>query len=116
MLLPSPATVQAILQTVLVEEGSAVCDPELAELLTREMLQKLTHMPRVMGLGVAGLTILFDLSSLVKTGRRFHLLDKSAQAEKLNRWKHARVGLFREVMELYEKMGIFIFYSLKEGG
>lgn len=116
MLLPESQTVQALLTTLLAFEGEALNNPALQAELTQEMMGKLTNMPQFMGMGVAGLTILFDISCLAKTGRRFHQLPPEARQKKVQRWKQARLGLFRDTVEVYEKMGTFIFYSLQEGG
>lgn len=69
-------------------------------------------MPRYMGLGLAGLTMIFDSLAVSTSGRRFHQLDEGAQDRLLSRWRQAPGG--RDMVDFYEKMGTFVFYSLVE--
>jgi hypothetical protein len=103
-------TVSAILSTLLAPTDTSAHQDRMAA----EMMIKLKGMPRYMGVGVMGLTLAFDGEATARGGRRFHQLDPEARAAQVARWKASRIPLRRMVLEVYEKMGTFIYYSLVE--
>lgn len=101
-------TVTALLRTLLAPTDTTRHEARLTE----EMLARLRGMPRYMGVGVAGLTVAFDSAALATRGRRFHQLDVEAQRAHLALWRKA--PLAADMVDFYEKMGTFVFYSLVE--
>lgn len=101
-------TVAALLRTLLAPTSTT---PHEAR-LTAEMIQRIRGMPRYMGLGVAGLTVVFDSLAVSTHGRRFHQLDATTQDRLVGRWRKAPGG--KDMIDFYEKMGTFVFYSLVE--
>lgn len=102
--------VSALLSTLLAPTDTAAHQ----ERMTAEMLTKVKNMPSYMSVGVIGLTLAFDANAVSRTGRRFHQLDPSARAAHVARWRGSRISLRRDMVDVYEKMGTFIYYSLVE--
>lgn len=102
--------VSAMLRTILAPADTSAHH----ERLTEEMIVKVLNMPRYMGVGVVGLTLAFDGEAVSRHGRRFVQLDPAAQAEQLDRWRRSRIPLKRLLVDVYEKMGTFIYYDLVE--
>ncbi len=80
---------------------------------TEVLMHKLTHMPTHLGLGMQGLTLVFDAAGAL-TGRPFRMKSLPARRRQLAVMKGAPVGLLRDFVAFYEKMGSFVYYSILE--
>ena len=76
-----------------------------------ELLKKLTGMPAYLSLAMLGTTVAFDQSARVRGGRRFRSLDHAERMAWLDLWRAAPVGVFRDFVAFYEKMGVFVYYT-----
>ncbi len=81
---------------------------------TTELVRKVAAMPRYMGLGIVVLTWVFEWWGLLHGGRRFRHLGAARQERQLRLWRRAPLGLMRDLVEFYEKMGTFVFWSYRE--
>ena len=77
------------------------------------LLHKIDHMPQPLGAGMLALTLLFDASGAVAGGHTFRAMDAGAQRRHIERWRSVPLG--RDFVAFYEKMGVFVYYSRREG-
>lgn len=75
------------------------------------LLGKLTAMPTYLGVGMLSAALLFDEGARAAGGRRFRELDHRARLAWLDRWRGAPVGVLRDFVAFFEKMGVFVYYS-----
>lgn len=68
-------------------------------------------MPDYLRLGFRGLAILFDWSSLPRSGARFHNLDHSDRSRRVAAWRESRVGFRRSMIAFYTTFTTFGLYS-----
>ena len=59
-------------------------------------------------------TLFFDMAGVSHGGHRTHHLDPAQRRALLDQWKTAPLGPLRDFVAFYEKMGVFIYYSLLE--
>jgi hypothetical protein len=57
------------------------------------------------------LTIVFDWSSLPRHGRRFHRLDPSRRAGRIEAWRTSPLGPCRDLIRFYDSLVVFYWYS-----
>ena len=81
---------------------------------TTEVVRKVSAMPRYMGLGMQLLTLVFDWWGLFTGGRRFRALPRPQRERQVRLWRNSPLGLMRDTVEFYEKMGTFVFWSGRE--
>ena len=77
------------------------------------LLRKIANMPKHLGAGMLALTAVFDASANATAGRPFRDLDAEGQRRHIALWR--RAPFCRDLVAFYEKMGVFVFYSLREG-
>jgi hypothetical protein len=87
--------------------------PEL-DTTTTEVVRKVSAMPRYMSLGMHLLTVVFDWWGLLTAGRRFRALPRAQRERQVRVWQGSPLGLMRDTVEFYEKMGTFVFWSGRE--
>ena len=78
------------------------------------VLRKLSQMPVFLGSGMKGVTLAFDASSVATHGRRFRALTLPEQKRQLRQWRGAKVGILKDFVSFYEKMGVFAYYNFVE--
>ncbi len=81
---------------------------------TTELVRKVGAMPRYMGLGIQVLTVVFECWGLLTGGRRFSRLARPKRERQIQTWQGSPIGLMRDTVEFYEKMGTFVFWSGRE--
>ncbi len=106
--------VRALLTCFVVAPGQEQALTTDLESTTTEVVRKVTAMPRYMGLGIQLLTHVFDWWGLLHGGRRFRSLSREQQQRQVSLWRRAPLGLMRDTIEFYEKMGTFVFWSYQE--
>ncbi len=84
------------------------------DVTTTEVVRKVSAMPRYMGLGMQLLTVVFDWWGLLTGGRRFRALSRPHRERQVAAWQGSPLGLMRDTVEFYEKMGTFVFWSGRE--
>ena len=87
--------------------------PFLAE-TAEGLFRKMVLMPPHLGAGMIGLTLGFAGHAVGACGKPFSQLPLERQREILDGWKYSPVSLTRDFVQFYEKMGVFIWYSLVE--
>ncbi len=78
------------------------------------MTDRIAAMPWIFSWGVAVLTIWFELSAFFRYFRSFGSLDAQHRARHVRRWRESRLGLCRDLVDLYERMLCFLYYSQPE--
>lgn len=109
-------TIQALARSVVaLEVGADRIDatPFLDE-TAEGLFRKMVLMPPHLGAGMIGLTLGFAGHSVGAGGKPFAQLPLDRQREILDGWKYSRISLTRDFVQFYEKMGVFIWYSLVE--
>jgi len=105
--------VDGLARTVIADQlgRSDVAGVDFVDETSAALLKKLTHMPAYLGIAMLGTTVAFDQSARVRGGRKFRALDHEARMAWLNVWRGAPVGVFRDFVAFYEKMGVFVYYT-----
>ena len=98
--------VTALLEDVLDPHGQGNLDPVAFAAAVQDLLVKLAGMPRYLGVGMKGLTVMFDLA-----GGPHHRRPVRDRAKRLDRWRRAPIGTLRTFVDFYEKMGTFAYYT-----
>jgi hypothetical protein len=107
---PAPLVV-ALVETVLVDESAGDVAAQVAQ--TAGILErKIAGMPRIARFGMAVLMLFFDWSGLLHAGRRFRHQTRSQRAAQLSVWRGSSVGLFRDFVSFFRRMGTFVWYSV----
>lgn len=111
---PVAPLVERVVGAVLHDEVGDAVNPELQTKTVAFVCEKMEQMPRFLGLGMMGMTAAFDMWGVVTAGRRFSRQTHEQQKRQLAQWKNAPVGLCRNFVDFYQKMGIFCYYSQLE--
>ncbi len=72
-----------------------------------DVLGKIAAMPPHLSAGMLGLVLLFEHH----TGRRASAMSLPERQALLAKWRQSPIGPLRQLVQFYEKMGTFIFYS-----
>ncbi len=86
-------------------------DPHMAK-VGRILYGRIRRMPLIVMFPMMVLTAVFDGFGLCMSGRLFHCSDAVQQARQITQWKNSSVSLGREFIGFYEKMSVFIYFSL----
>ena len=108
--------IAGIAQMLLIEEqadGGAPTE-RTVEAVTDQLYGKLDDMPPHLRAGMMGMTLVFDMAGVSHGGHRTHHLEVEQRRALLAQWKTGRLGPLRDFVAFYEKMGVFIYYSLLE--
>jgi hypothetical protein len=103
----NPDTVVSTLIQDLVDPDGRGLDPAHLAGAVLDMKSRLAGMPRYMGAGMVGLTVLFARVGYASAPRE-------ARLARLERWRRGPVSLQRDFVEFWEKMGTFTYYSRVE--
>jgi hypothetical protein len=103
-----PTLAQLVRDVVADELDGEVHVPAATEVLLRRIAGMAPHL----GVGMVGLTLLFD-ASCRPMGGPFHRLPADARARALDRWR-ALPGPLASWAVFYEKMGVFAWWSVCE--
>ena len=103
-------TVTAIAEASLAEQLGAPPDGALSADIGALLLRKLRGMPRFLGSGMMGVTLMVGLAPIPTHGRPFHRLPMDERQARLRALKTAPVGVLRDFVLFYEKMGTFAYY------
>lgn len=87
-------------------------DPSVVDEAGEALLRRIGGMAPHLGMGMAALTLAFDLSCLAEGGR-YPALDAQARARMVDRWR-ALPGPLAAWATFYEKMGVFSYWSVVE--
>ena len=104
-----PIVAQLVRDVVAEEFGGEIYVPET----TARLVQKIGLMPPHLGAGMVGLTFVFDGLGRVRGGA-YAQLDEAARRQHLQTWRKAPVGVMRDWVQFYEKMGTFVYWSVVE--
>ncbi|MCB1194177.1 MAG: hypothetical protein KDK90_27320 [Leptospiraceae bacterium] len=77
------------------------------------LYNKINNMPLIFSIGIKILTLLFNSCSLLFSGRFFYNSKPSNREQFFNFCKY-KLFIFKSMIDFYEKMVLFIFYSLFE--
>ncbi len=72
------------------------------------------RMPDYLRLPLKTLTLVFSLSSVITSGRRFHRLSSERQRRQVARWKRSWLGPCRDLIKFFESLVIFGCYAESE--
>ncbi len=106
--------VQALVEVLVVPPDQVREQNEVIEKTTAELVRKVGAMPRYMGIAIVILTWAFDFWGILHGGRRFRALGDRRRLRQLAAWRRAPLGPMRDLVEFYEKMGTFVFWSYRE--
>ncbi len=83
---------------------------ETADVLRRRLL----GMPRYLAGGMVVMTLAFDSGARTLAGAPFHALPIPGRRKVIHRVRAIPVGLIHNFVSFYEKLGVFIYWSLVE--
>ena len=78
------------------------------------MVQRIELMPQYLAWSLLTLTVMFDCYGLLFVQKRFRHQSFSQRERHISQWKNSPLGLCRDFIRFYEKMIIFVYYSLAE--
>lgn len=100
------ALVSQLVSDLVDPEGRGL-DPAHVAGAAADMQARLRYMPRYMGMGMTGLTLLF-----ARVG--YTTLPREQRVARIERWRKGKVSLQRDFVEFWEKMGTFTYWSRVE--
>lgn len=119
-LLPTDAlvtpAVHGVVEAVVAEAlgSSGAPDPAVVDATTASMKERLGLMPRFLGTPMAGATVAFDLLGWATAGRPFRRQTAEQRRRHVALWRSAPIGFFRDYLDFWEKMGVFVYFSTLE--
>ena len=93
-----------------VQTGDASSVDRTADML----LYRISVMPPYLSWPMIILTVLFDAAGILRTGHRFRSQSFDQQTACIQALKRSRLGLAKDFVLFYEKMGTFIYFAQKE--
>ena len=69
-------------------------------------------MPKYIVFAIVILTFMFDLYGILKINKRFQRQDLKEQLDQIRQWKNSRIVVFQDFIGFYEKMTMFIYFSI----
>src|SRR5260221_13614785 len=78
------------------------------------LLFRMWVMPPYLSWPMVVLTVSFDLVAVFSGGRRFRSQSTDAQARYIQSWKKSPLGIAKDFIQFYEKMGTFIYFAQQE--
>ena len=107
---PSPVVVALVLAILIDDPDSSSDGPVTETALVLE--RKIAGMPTVARVGMGGLIVFFDWWGVLRSGRPFQHQTSAQQHAQLTAWTSSPVGLFRDFVSFFRRMGVFAWYSL----
>ena len=92
-------------------EGESKVDQKSINETSSILLGKILLMPQYLGVPMLFLTILFDWYGCVISGKRFQNQTKLQKNKQVKQWQHSPVGIFRDFIQFYVRLTLFIYYS-----
>ncbi|MDP6437033.1 MAG: hypothetical protein QF790_09655 [Gammaproteobacteria bacterium] len=80
--------------------------------IAAEIIGAQRSMPDYLRLPMYLMTWYFDMSGLVRSGRRFQSLDQEQKLGCINAWRNSRIGTLRSFVRFYESL--FLLIALQE--
>jgi hypothetical protein len=68
-------------------------------------------MPRFLAWPIRILTLVFAWSAVFTTGSLYHQLSPERRLARLEAWRHARVGVRRDLIRFYMSLGALAYYQ-----
>lgn len=107
---PSPV-VLALVEALLLDDTAADADGRVSA--TAAVLErKIGGMSTLARTGMTGLIVCFDWWGVLRSGRRFRSQSFGQRQAQLGAWGRSSVGLFRDFVSFFSRMGTFVWYSL----
>lgn len=104
------ATVSAITYSV-VRERCGMADAPARNRVVAFILDRHANLPDYMRLPLRLATIGLDGSTLLTTGRPFHLLPHEQRWQRIERWRASPLGPIRNLLRFYEGLAVFGEYG-----
>lgn len=110
MLLSFPGTVSALAASI-IRERCGVGEEPLGPPVAVFLLQTHARMPDYLRLPLTCLTLAFDASALLRSGRPFHRLSHERRWRQIEAWRTSTLAFRRDLVRFYETLAIFGCYS-----
>ncbi len=106
-------TIRAIAETILSESlKSKDSDSDRLAEIAQSLIFRMEKMPRPMAWPLSILIVLFDWHGWMSTGKRFQNQSLAQRVKQFYQWKRSPLGIPRDFVQFFEKMTLFIHYSL----
>src|SRR5437868_1504335 len=79
--------------------------------LTHFILQQQNQLPDFLQTPMRMLTLGFDLTGILKTGRLFHSRSEASRAKQIANWKKSSLSFQRDLIRYYESLATFALYN-----
>ncbi len=76
------------------------------------MGKKILNMPKYIKFSILVLTLFFDWYGLFAYKKRFHRQSIKEQICQISSWKKSKIRILRDFVSFYEKMTMFVYYSI----
>ena len=113
MLVDFPATVAALAQSVIRERCGETWKGGTDEHapVARFLLSVHAQMPDYLRFPLRCLTLVFDLSAVLVTGRTFHRLPHTERWRRIQAWRGSRFRFRRDLIRFYETLAVYAWYA-----
>lgn len=107
-------TVSGLVKVIVVKAlgGEAFVKISCIESTSLLLLKKIQAMPFWLKFTLLMLTFLFNILGILSTGHLFQNQSFSNQAKTIGLWQDSPVKVCREFIKFYEKLALFIYFSL----
>ena len=104
--------VASLCETLIAHHSSANENRTAAERdVASFVLGQVEHMPGFLRMPMIVLTVFFDYSGLLRTGRRFSRQSLDRRQSQIAAWRRSKIGPFRDFVEFYESLTVYGWYS-----
>ena len=108
-------TVESVVRTVLLSSVGGELDPKALSTTVQVMLTRLDSAPKFIGTPMKGATLFLDLFGVGVALRPFKLQSDAQRAKTLRVWGEMPVSFFKDFLDFYGKMAVFVYLSELEG-
>ncbi len=118
MLVDFEATVAALAESILRERCAGTWKGSVDEYapVARFLLAVHARMPDYLRFPFRCLTLIFDLSAFLVTGRTFHHLPHALRWRQIEAWRGSALGVRRDLIKFYETLAVYAWYAELYGG
>ncbi len=106
--------IQALVQVILLTSLGLELkdeDPFLIQ-VSDGLYRKIMGMPSLLRWAMSGLIVVFNVYGYFVAGRLFTRQNPLQRRRQVERWRHSVLGLCRRFIIFFEKMTLFIYFSL----
>ena len=94
--------------------SSGKIDEEVARITTARMIERLSLMPRFLGVPMGSVAVVFDAVGIAFAGKRFRNQNAHDRRRQMEIWRKIPIGVFGDFLDFWQTMGVFVYFSTLE--